>query len=516
MNLIAIDLGTAGVRALIIDSEGRQRGATEVEVATLTPSEGHAEQAPDSFWRATVQAVRSALRGAGIPPDEIAAIGFSHQRGTFALADVHQQPLTRFVLWMDQRGLPFLDLIQQRIPLVDYYSITGLPIYYVSSISKLLWFAHRTPELYHAARYAWPISNFIMARMGIHEPPVDHATASFYGLLNTCTRQWSSQIADVLGLDGDRLPSLVPPGTVAGELSDPDAASELGLAVGTPVVIGGGDQQCAALGSGMIEARQALINLGTATAVMVAVDGPVRDSSYVIPSVCHAVPGQWELEGHTQASGIVLRRFRDEFAASEVAVAKRLNRDIYELLSEEVRLSPAGASGLLFLPTLNGSTAPINYPYSSGVLVGLRVTHARADVIRAMMEGMCFESRWILEHMEMNGAAVDSVRFSGGGSRSPLWCQMHADILQRPIARVGTSNAAAVGAAICAGMGIGLFRDAPAGALSLGRVAETYEPNPEVASLYERLYDLFKETYAALQRAKVFEVLHSLKSDSPA
>ena len=431
MSLLAIDLGTTGVRALIITSDGVVLGSGEIPTSMITPAPGMVEQAVETYWHGTVGAVHAAMSAGSVAAEDIVAIGFSHQRCTFALADASQQPLTNLIVWMDQRGLPFLDFVRERFDLPRYYEVTGLPIYFISSLSKLLWLQHRTPDLYRSAMRLWPISNFIMARMGVEDPPVDHATASFYGLLNTRNREWSAELIQGLGLDKSLLPRLVPPCTVVGTLSDSQAAEALGLRVGIPLVIGGGDQQCAALGSGMIDVGQALINLGTATAVMAAMPGPIRDRSYVIPSVCHAVPGQWEMEGHTQASGVVLQRFRDEFAESEISLARRLNRDPYDLLSEEARLAKGGAAGLLFLPTFNGTTAPINYPYGSGVLVGLRLAHTRSDVIRAMLEGMCFESRWILEEMKVLGVRVESVYLSGGGSQSPFWNQLHADILQR-------------------------------------------------------------------------------------
>jgi xylulokinase len=509
--LAAIDLGTTGTRALVIDTDGHQLGSGACEVNIQPTAAGFAEQAVDSFWQAMVEAVQRALDEARASPGDIAAVGFSHQRCTFALADADGAPLTNLIVWMDQRGMSYLDEIRQCIDVPTYYDVAGLPIYYISSLTKLLWLRDNVTNVYQSAQRVWPIANFMLARMGIVDPPIDYATGSFYGLMDTRKRAWSCDLIEPLGLDVSKLPQLVSSGTVVGELSDTEAAAQLRLQVGTPLVIGGGDQQCAALGSGMIETGQSLISLGTGTAVMAAVSEPVRDPNHIIPCVCHAAPGQWEMEGHTQAAaGIILRRFRDEFAAAEVAVARRLSRDVYDLLSEEASCAPPGASGLLFIPTLNGSVAPIDYPCSSGVLVGLRPSHTRADIIRAMMEGICLENRWILEHMKTSGAEIETVYITGGASKSRFWNQLHAGILKCPIIRVGTSNAALVGAAICAGMGSGVFADTRTGVAALTSMAGMYYPDVRLAIIYDQLYDVFKRTYAALRQADVYRPLREI------
>jgi xylulokinase len=508
MALLAVDLGTTGVRALILDLNGRQLAQEEYEVPIVPRPGNIAEQRVESFWIGMVTVVKRALDRAGITADAIDAVGFSHQRCTFALVDANNNPLTEFIVWMDQRGLPQLDAVHERVGLSSYYDITGLPIYYISSLSKILWLRDHQPEAYKPARSIWPISNFLLTRMGVDDPPIDHATASFYGLFDTRSRQWSEALVSNLELDLAKLPRVVSPGTVVGRLTNSDAASQLGLNLGTPLVIGGGDQQCAALGSGMISPGQSLLNIGTATAVMASVSGPARDPSCVIPSVCHTVPGQWEMEGHTQASGVILQRFRDEFGSAEAAVARGLRTDAYSLLAEQASQGRAAAGGLTFLPTFNGTTAPINYAYSSGTLLGLRLSHTRSDVLRAMLEGMCLENRWILDHMESSGAVIETVHIAGGGSRSPFWNQLHADILQRRIIRVGTSNAAAVGAGICAGIGVGLFRNAAEGVEALCTLAETYTPDTRVADIYEQAYELYRMSYQTLKDSGVFLKLH--------
>ncbi len=337
--IAAFDFGTTGVRALILDAQGQSLSSGSCEVAIQQTVSGLAEQSLDDFWKAMLEAWRMAVRQSGVDTKYIAALGFSHQRCTFAFADINGQPLTNFIVWMDRRGIPYLDKVHQQIGRMDYYQLTGLPIYYISSLSKILWFADQMPDLFEHNARIWPISNFVLARLGVADPPIDHATASFVGLMDGNRREWSSEIVTDLGLKISVLPPLVPPGTLVGRLMNKQAAADLGLPVGLPLVIGGGDQQCAALGSGIIHLGHSLINLGTATALMAAVDKPIRDPKGIIPCVSHAAPGLWEMEGHTQASGIILQRFRDEFAWAERALAESVEGDVYEYLTAQAEHS---------------------------------------------------------------------------------------------------------------------------------------------------------------------------------
>jgi len=509
--IATFDFGTTGVRALILDACGKSLGSGSCEVAIQQTVTGFAEQSLDDFWHAMLNAWEIAVELAEVDTKKIEALGFSHQRCTFAFADDSGQPLIKFIVWMDRRGIPYLDRIHQDIGREDYYQTTGLPVYYISSLPKILWFADQMPEIFKQTSHIWPISNFILTRLGVVDPPIDHTSASFVGLMDGDLREWSSEIINVLNLDISMLPPLVSPGSIVGRLASEQAASVLGLQVGLPLVIGGGDQQCAALGSGMIHLGQSLVNLGTATALMAALDKPIRDPNGIIPCVSHAAPGQWEMEGHTQASGIILQRFRDEFAWAERTLAEIINSDVYDYLTLQAEQSPPGANGLLFLPMLNGSTAPIDEPFGTGALVGIKPAHSRADTLRAILEGICFENRWILEAMVHSGAVSNETFITGGASKSPFWNQLHADILGRPVIQIKTSNAALVGAAICAGLGIGLFHSVEEGVERFSKFGALYSPNQELTTHYDQLFSIFVRTYQALSDAQVFADLRASK-----
>lgn len=511
--IAAIDLGTTGVRTVLVDDNGVILGVSSCETKTTYSSDGFATQSIDEYWQGLLHTFVEAKERAEAQADEILVIGFSQQRCTFGLVDQQGLPISDSIVWMDRRGLPYLPVVADLIGRENYYKITGLPIYYISSFSKILWFKENADSVYGAAQRIWPIANFMLKRMGVEDPPLDHSTASFYGLMDFVSRSWSTDLISDLGLCIDKFPLLIQPGSIVGKLTERSVAEQLGLNVGIPLVVSGGDQQCAAVGNGMIHPGQSVLNIGTGTAIMAATEVAIQDANCVIPCVCHAIPDQYEMEGHAQAAGIILKQFRDEFADSEVMTAQHLQNDVYDYLLAEASLSVPTGSHLLFVPTLNGSTAPVDYPQASGSLLGIRPYHSRSDVIRAILEGICLENRWIMKSIIDNGQAIDTVFISGGAAKSAFWNQLHADIIGRPMIKRTSNYATSLGAGICAGVAIGIFSDIESGVNALVKSTGSFQPNPEVAEVYNSLYKVFTHVYSVLRDSKIFEELGSIPID---
>jgi len=508
--LAAIDFGTTGVRAEVFLPDGGIACSYALPVSLVQAVNGTAEQSIEEYWNVFLALWEKIKQDPRVKLDAIAAIGFSHQRCTFALVDEHGSPLTPLIVWMDKRGIRYLPEIESGINKKDYYNVIGLPIYYISSISKLLWLRDNLDGFAKTYKI-WPITNFILQKLGIKDPPVDHATASFYGFLDSRYRKWDLDIIKELKLKPKIFPELVQPGTIIGRVVDQDAVSRLGIRSGTPLVIGGGDQQCAALGSGMISPGKSLINLGTATALMTSVDKPVRDPNHIIPCVCHAAPGKWEMEGHTQASGVILNKFLEEFGQIELANEKITGQSPFDILSQQAEQAPPGSDGLVFLPVFNGSTVPVDYPYGMGMMLGIRQAHSRNHFIRSIFEGICFENRWIIENIQKSGVEIDDVLFAGGGSKSAFWSQLHADILNRNIINVSSKNASLIGAAICAGIGIGMFETDEDGVRAFTHIGEFYAPNLQDNSIYNEVFSIFVRTYEVLRNNRIFENVYDLQ-----
>jgi len=307
----------------------------------------------------------------------------------------------------------------------------------------------------------------------------------------------------------ERLPKLVGGTDIVGHLS-PRAAEQLGLSPVVPIVAGGGDGQCAAVGCGVIQPGLCMINIGTATGVQVFLPRPFWQESGAIGFGAHVLPEAWEMEEHTQASGVVLRWMRDEFCQDLVQAAGRSGAEAFDLLVDEACQAPPGSEGLVFIPTFNGVTGAHANPLARGVLLGLRLSHRRAHLIRAILEGITYEIRWMLEAIQGTGASVEQVRLVGGGSKNPHWNQIHADILGYPVSTLQNNEAALVGAAVCAAVGIGEYANAQEAVQQFVHIKECIQPHHPLRSIYDAAFDIFVKTYTLLSKEGVFDSLHAM------
>jgi xylulokinase len=334
----------------------------------------------------------------------------------------------------------------------------------------------------------------LLRKLGAEKSPLDRSTASPFALLDLETGSWSDYLCDQLSIPSDRFSPLADGGEVAGELSRA-AAEATGLLQGTPLVIGGGDQACAAIGAGAIQPQDCFIGLGTGACVMVCLDYPVRDPLLTISCLFHAIPGKYGFEGHTQASAAVLKWFKEEFGYLEDADTNNANP--YDLLTKKAAQISPGAEGLIFLPMFNGSTQPEVHPNARGAIIGLSLEHTRSHVIRALLEGISLEIRWIVSRINEIVGGIDCIYLAGGASRSDIWNQINADILNLPIHCSGVSDAAVLGAAIQAGVAVGIFPDIELAHKSMSKIRKTYLPGPN-AAVYNDIYYRFMKTYRTL------------------
>jgi xylulokinase len=317
---------------------------------------------------------------------------------------------------------------------------------------------------------------------------------------------WSASLAQHIGFPLDRLPRLVPAAEVVGYLS-PQAASELGLTAGIPLVAGGGDGQCAGVGSGVIKPGRVMVNVGTGTGVQAFLPAPLRDPGCTLNCAAHVVTGAWEMEGHTQASGAAFRWLRDQFGAEERAAQEHSGLNAYDLLVEQAKNAPPGSDGLLFIPTFNGSSAPVVDLSARGCLLGLSLTHTRGHIIRALLEGISLEIRWMLDAMVEIGTQIEDIRLVGGGASNPLWNQIHADILGHPVTTLHVGEAAMVGAAVCAAMGVGLYEDWSKATDCFVQTKHTIDPQPANCEVYEQSYQNYRDVFLLLTRDGIFRRL---------
>lgn len=495
--ILAHDLGTTGNKSSLFDSQGQALASSFVAYNTFYPSVNWAEQNPEDWWKAICESTRRLIHENRVPPNEIACIVFSGQMMGAVAVDRQARPLRNAIIWADTRAVDEAQQIIDRIGFEKGYQITGHRISPSYSCAKIMWVRDHQPDIYRQAFKYLHAKDFIVSRL-TGKFVTDLSDASGMNLLDLDTLQWSPEILVAAGLDPAVLPELHASTDVVGEVS-PEAAEQVGLAAGTPVVIGGGDGCCAATGAGVVHEGAAYTYIGSSAWIGIATRKPILDPTMRTFTFVHLVPGMYSPTGSMQSAGGSYQWLRDIFCLPEKEAASQLQVNPYELMNLQVEQSPAGANNLLYLPYLLGERSPRWNPRARGVYFGLTVQHNRADIMRATMEGITFNLRVILEAFQEQGAQIKEMRVIGGGARGRVWRQVLADIYGIPVVRPNLlEDATSLGAAIAGGVGVGIYPDFEI-ATRLTPIIDTALPNRKEKEKYDRLYMIFNECYRALE-----------------
>jgi xylulokinase len=486
--LLGIDVGTGGTRALILDERGHViSSATEDHRAFVSPQIGWAEQDPCDWWRACGVAVRDALAQAKLRGDQISCVGLSGQMHGAVLLDEHGRVVRPAMIWCDVRTEKQCQELTDQIGADKLIQLTCNPALTNFTLTKCLWVRENEPENWRRVRSVMLPKDYVRFRL-TGERATDVADASGTLLLDVANRRWSKEMLKLVQMDESLLPRLYESSEICGRISDAGAAAT-GLQKGTPVVAGAGDQAAGAIGMGVVSPGTVSATIGTSGVVLAATDRPALDSKGRVHTFCHAVPGRWIAMGVTQAAGLSLRWFRDQFGAGQS----------YESLIAEAASASPGCDGLLWAPYLMGERTPYLDPAARGMLFGLTASHTRGHVIRAILEGVAFSLRdtfTIFKEMEV---PVKTIRLGGGGARSPLWRQIQADIYGQPVETVDAEEGAAYGAAILAGVGVKTWSSVDEACESTVRVAEKITPDSEHFLILERAYAQYRRMYPAMK-----------------
>jgi len=507
--ICAFDIGTTGVKAGILTPDGRLISTAYREYTVQLPGRQWVEQSIDEIWLAQCEASREMLAKSDIDPTDIAAVAISDQRATFVPVDKDERPLTRFIGWQDRRSIEQCEEMKRMVGEQRYYQIAGLPIEPVAAVSKILWLKENAPDVFEKTDKFAATQCVHLHQLGVEKAPCDLPDASYMGLLDVDKLQWSEELLALLGIPGEKMPALVPSGKIVDQVST-KAAEATGLAKGTPIVTAGGDHQCSALGVGIVQPGFVSVGIGTGGGLLIYSERPLRHPDIALSCLAHTVQGAWEMEGICLASGAAYKWFRDTFGTLEKEAASKFEIDAYEILNTEASDSPAGANGVIIMPSFIGAGSPNWYPKARGVFLGLTLETDKKNLVRAMLEGICLEIRWALEAAEKLGTRISEVRIWGGAVKSSLWNQIAANVYGVPAARTEISEAGLVGAAICAGVGIKLFTSAQEGVQSMVRIAERYEPDPKLLPRYTEMFAIYKDAYNALVGAGVFDRIAAL------
>jgi xylulokinase len=502
--LLGIDLGTTGIKAaLFAADDGRALASAFVEYPLFHPQPGWAEQNPADWWQATLAAIRACLQQgaqAGVRPQDVRGIGLSGQMHGVVLLDENSQVLRPCIIWADQRSEEQCRWITERVGLarlIEYVSNPALPGF---SAPKALWVRDHEPDIFARARLLLLPKDYIRYRLtGVAAMEISDAAGTC--LLNVKKGEWSRELLEAIDFDPTLLPPVVPADTIAGTIT-PEVASLTGLLEGTPVAGGGADNACGAVGNGVVEPGLALVSIGTSGVVLAHASTPQVDTSSPVPRVHtfnHAVPGAWYLMGVTQAAGLSLRWLRDNVGLPERALERWTDLDAYEILAREAANAPAGSLGLFFLPYLQGERTPHLDAYARGGWIGLSAIHDRRHLIRSVLEGVAFSLKDCFAIIAEQGLHIEQVRATGGGAKSPVWCQIIADILGVELVTTSAQEGPAFGAALLAGVASGVYPSVQQACALTVRSLERTAPDPERAALYASAYETYRALYPALK-----------------
>ena len=493
IRILGIDVGTGGTRAVVVDEKGNVvASGTEEHAGFASPRPGWAEQDPRDWWRAAKLSIAKALRTAGIGGESIARVGFSGQMHGAVLLDEADEVVRPALIWCDQRTEAQAAELVKLFGLERIIALTCNPPLTNFTLTKLLWVREHEPANWQRVRKVMLPKDYVRLRL-TGESATDVADASGTLLLDVAGRKWSNEVLKATGIEASCLPKLFESQEVCGEISDRGAA-ETGLKRGTPVVAGAGDQAAGAVGMGITQAGTVSATIGTSGVVFAATDRPALDPYGRLHTFCHAIPNRWHVMGVTQAAGLSLRWFRDQFGAGPDD-----GRDAYERMSEEAATVPAGSAGVFWAPYLMGERTPHLDPNARAAFVGISASHQRAHLIRAILEGVAYSSKDTFAIFEEIDVPVRRIRLGGGGSRSRLWRQIQADVYAHDVEMVAAEEGAAYGAAILAGVGAGCWKSVDEGCEAIVRVAGRVSPDPVNSLAMQEGYKTYRRIYPALR-----------------
>ena len=485
---LGIDIGTGGSRALLVDERGVVRAgftAPHEEMHMQRPL--WAEQRPENWWDAASTAIRGVLARGGVAGSQVRGIGLSGQMHGLVILDDGGAVIRPSLIWCDQRSQAQVDFVNAKVGRENVLRYTANPVLTGFTLPKLLWVRDNEPRNFERVRKMLLPKDYVRFRL-TGEFASEVSDASGTAVFDVVNRRWSFEMMDALSLDRSILPSCHESSEITGRISR-QVAALTGLAAGAPVVGGGGDQAASAVGNGIVEAGIVSCTLGTSGVVFAHMEKVAYDPAGRVHTFCHAVRDRWHVMGVTQGAGLSLQWFRNQLAPSVE----------YDALTAEAAQSPTGAQGLFWLPYLMGERTPHLDATARGGWIGLTNSHKRADLIRAIIEGVSYSQRDCLDIIESLGVAVNSVRASGGGSQSPFWRQLLADIFAKRVVTLETQEGSAYGAALLALAGTGEYASVPEVCRAAVRETESVAPRAADSAFYQKAHRVYQALYPALK-----------------
>jgi len=497
--LLSIDIGTTTVKVAFFNSVGNLLAVVGKEYPTYYPKPGWAEQDPEDWWETVVEVTRTVIRKSHIDPSRIAGINVSSQRETLALIDSNGKSLGRVPIWMDRRSAPQAERIKKENDVREIYRRTGLVVDATFTATKLLWYKENEPEVLKRAKKGLQPKDYVIYKL-TGRPITDHTVASRTMLFNIVKLQWDQELFDMLKLSEyiDLFPESLNSDEIVGTLSE-EAARILGLPTDIEVLAGMGDRQAEVLGAGIFESSRVEESTGTGSTTATTVDRPLLDEKMRFSVGASPIRNTWVIEAGMSTAGAILRWFRDQVAESVQQLASSTRRRAYEYLDMEAEYIPPGSNGLIVLPFFSGARSPRWNPYARGVIFGLTVYHTRSHIFRAMMEGIAYEIRKILEVFGELGIRPSELILMGGGAKSPTWARIKANVTKLEVVLPELLDAALAGDALITSTALGLFESHREAAKGFFKERARIRPDPKEASIYDAYYAIYDKLYTQLE-----------------
>ena len=500
MRLMGLDVGSTGVKAIVFTPEGEIVGSAYREYPEVYPHPGRIELRPDDVWAGVRAVIREAAQeaGGGVRSLAISALGEA-----FTPVSRDGRFLHNTIVSPDTRATAQTEELREKLGEERVFHLTGMPLSPSFTLPKLMWMRDEMPAVHEKTwKYLlWP--DTIHLKLGL-TPRIDHSLAGRTMAFHVHSRGWSAEMLEASGIDQEMLADPIGPGEIVGELSA-DAAREVGIEPGCVVVSGGHDQPMNALGAGVVKPGMCVDGMGTVECITVAFDEPVltdamREHNY--GCYPHVVRDQYATIAYNYACGSLLRWWRDLFGAEEIAEARRRGVDVWDVIVSGL---PEGPSGLLWLPYFAGSGTPWLDPRAKGAIIGLTLDTDRKRLVKALIEGTCYELDLNIRALEEAGVSINRLRATGGGSRSDTWLQLKADITGKPVVRLNISESGCQAGAILGGVALGVWNDVREATDALVSEGEEFEPRPQMREQYAKLRETYARTWPALR-----EIAHRL------
>ena len=495
--VIGVDCGTSGTKTVLFDEKGTVIASKTIEYPMYQPKNGYAEQMPGDWANAMIGTIKAVMAQSGVNKNDVKGIGISGQMHGLVMLDKDNNVIRPSIIWCDQRTAKEVAWMTETVGEKKLIEITANPALTGWTAAKILWVKKNEPENYAKIAHILLPKDFLRFVL-TNEYATEVSDASGMQLLDVPNRKWSDELLSAFGIEKSWLGKVYESCEVTGKLTK-CMAEELGLNEGTIVVGGAGDNAAAAIGTGVCEDGKAFTTIGTSGVVFAHTSNISIDPKGRVHTCCAAVPGSWHVMGVTQGAGLSLKWFRDNFCGSEKETAKYMGVDEYYLMDKQAETVPVGANRLLYLPYLMGERTPHLDPNARGVFFGLSAMHTKKEMLRAVMEGVSYSLRDCVEVFREMNISVSDMMACGGGGSSPLWRSMLADLYNCPVKTASSKEGPALGVALLALTGAGVYSSVPEACKAVCKVDKTQEPNAANVPDYEKYYQLYREIYPALK-----------------